>query len=101
MPIAHYMVVGAFELRWYVFPNLGFGTVQVAGFADLGSVAASPSRLLHDNTVSVGPVVRYVTPVGPLSLAYGWPVVLPQGLKGTPNLASPHGRLHFMFGYSY
>ena len=83
------MVSGRFvELR-----DLGFGSVQVAGFADVGTVADSSADLFDDTTVTVGPVLRYVTPVGPLSLAYGVPVMLAPGLVSD-------GRLHLSFGYT-
>jgi hypothetical protein len=40
-----------------------------------------------------------VTPIGPLSIAYGWPVVLPIELEaGAGDQASRSGRLHVVFG---
>jgi outer membrane protein assembly factor BamA len=98
---AHYMVTGSFELRWYAVPDLGFGTIQLAGFVDMGTVAMSLDTLFAQSTVSVGPVLRYVTPIGPLSLAYGKAVVLPAALKAAPDAAPPNGRVHLTFGYSF
>lgn len=99
---AHYMTVSVFELRWYVLQNFGFGSVQLAGFADVGTIARRPAALFGDTTVSVGPVLRYVTPVGPLSLAYGWPIVRPASLANAPgNVIPARGRFHLSFGYSF
>jgi outer membrane protein assembly factor BamA len=98
---AHYMVTGSVELRWYAIPNLGFGTIQLAGFADVGSVSADLRHVLHSVTVTAGPVLRYVTPIGPLSLAYGRALMLPDALRAAPRAAPPHGRVHFTFGYSF
>jgi outer membrane protein assembly factor BamA len=92
--IARFLSTGSLELRWYVWQGIGFGTVQVAPFTDLGAVGIAPAELRHNLTVTVGGAVRYVTPVGPLSLAWARPVTRPAGIPGG-------GRLHFSFGYTF
>ena len=98
--LAHTMLVGSAELRWYLL-DLWIGTLALAGFVDVGTVAPGPRRLFQQTTVSVGPVLRYVTPVGPLSLAYGIAVVRPPELALFPAALPPHGRVHFSFGASF
>lgn len=89
-----YLVTGSAELRWYLWQGLGVGSVQLAPFTDLGSVGLTPSDLGPNLTVTVGGALRYVTPVGPLSLAWARPVMRPAVLPGG-------GRLHFSFGYTF
>lgn len=98
---AHYLLTGNFELRWYILPDFGFGTVQLAGFVDAGTVATEPHLLGRETTVSVGPVLRYVTQIGPLSIAYGKAIILPAALRAAPRSAPPSGRLHITFGYNF
>ncbi len=93
-PGARHLFSGTLEVRFYLLRDFGIGSVQVAGFADYGSVSYEIDALMRQRTVSVGPALRYVTPVGPISLAYGRPVILPRGLVSG-------GRLHFSFGYSF
>ncbi|RYF11560.1 MAG: hypothetical protein EOO40_03120 [Deltaproteobacteria bacterium] len=85
------------ELRLYLL-RLGFGTLQLAGFVDLGTVAGSSDGLFVQTTCTAGPALRYVTPVGPLSLAWGLPMHMAPALR---DVAPPHGRLHFSFGYAF
>ncbi len=95
---------GTAELRWYMIENLGFGTLQLAAFMDYGSVANKDGALFADQTVSVGPAVRYVTPVGPLSVAYGHVIQVADQLttyaqeNGT---SPPKGRFVIGFGYTF
>ena len=96
-----YLLTVSCELRWYVVQNFGFGSVQLAGFVDFGDVAADFGALGRHGTVSAGPALRYVTPIGPLSLAYGRAVSLPKALRHAPDAAPPRGRIHFTFGYTF
>ena len=98
--LAHYMVIGSIELRWYLL-ELGIGTLQLAAFTDMGTVAASPRGLFHQTALTAGPVLRYVTPIGPLSLAYGLPVRRPSSFRAFPKIMPQRGRLHLTFGYSF
>lgn len=95
---------GTAELRWYMIENLGFGTLQIAAFMDYGSVATKDGTLFADATISVGPALRYVTPVGPLSVAYGRVVQLSPQLRRFDQEqgdASPTGRFVIGFGYTF
>ncbi len=93
-PGARQLASGTLELRWYFWQDVGLGTLQVAGFADAATVSYELNDLGSEVTVTAGPVARYVTPVGPISLAYGRPVVLVPGLPAG-------GRFHLSFGYSF
>ena len=99
---ADYVVTGSTELRWYVLEQFGFGSVQLAAFVDGGAVAANLGSLGRRGVLSAGPSLRYVTPVGPLSLAYGYAFLAPNALrqKDGPG-APPRGRFHFTFGYTF
>lgn len=100
-----YLLYGSLELRYYALQNFGFGTIQLAGFADVGAVGDHLGELLDDPTLSVGAAVRYVTPIGPLSVAYGWPVVRSRAIveARTADLdpIPATGRFHLSFGTSF
>ncbi|MDF1565399.1 MAG: POTRA domain-containing protein [Deltaproteobacteria bacterium] len=111
-PVARSLLEGTVELRWYLLQNVGFGTVQLALFADAAAVSESPAPSFGPLTLTVGPALRYVTPVGPISLAYGYPAVLPAVLANRrpnpvpgedplPSLVNRGGRLHLTFGYTF
>ena len=93
------MVQGTMELRFY-FLQAGIGTLQIAGFTDFATAAMRTSELFREVTVTAGPALRYVTSVGPLSVAYAWPLVRPPSLIAA-DVAPPNGRLHISFGYSF
>lgn len=96
------MVTLSAELRAYLVENLGFGSVQLAAFVDSGTVATSLDRLYRAYTLSIGPALRYVTPIGPISVAYGWALVAPSALRTKDADAAPrHGKLHITFGYTF
>lgn len=98
-PGATSVFVGSAELRWYLLPDLPLGALQLAGFADVGVVSYALGELFEFPTLSAGPALRWVTAVGPLSAAYGWPLIVDPSL-GT-EVAPPSGRLHITFGYSF
>ncbi len=101
-PGANYKLDGSFELRWYVARNIFLGSIQIAGFTDFASVSYELSDLLTEPAVSAGPVIRYVTAVGPLSLGWGFPLVRPEPIvEVRPDLIPESGRLHLTFGYSF
>ncbi len=101
-PGAPFLFVGNLEARWYLLEGFGFGALQVAAFADYGTVARSFNSLFEENTVSVGPAVRYVTPVGPISLSWGVPIVVPERIEADmSDLARRWGKLHLSFGYAF
>lgn len=98
-PGATWVFVGSAELRWYVLPDLPLGALQLAGFVDVGFVSYAAAELFGAPTLSAGPALRWVTAVGPLSVAYGWPLIVDPALD--TDVAPPTGRLHVTFGYSF
>lgn len=101
-PRATVLGIARAEARWYLVRNLGIGDIQLAAFSDLGTVGYALDELASEPTVAVGPAIRYVTPVGPLSLAYGWPVVRsPTLVRVAPETIEPTGRLHVTLGYAF
>lgn len=98
-PGATSVLVGSGELRWYVLPDLPLGALQLAGFVDVGVVSYALGELFEAPTLSAGAALRWVTAVGPLSVAYGWPLIVDATLG--PEVAPPAGRLHITFGYSF
>lgn len=101
-PSPPYLLYLSGELRYYVLQNFGFGTVQLAGFTDVGAVGAHLSSLLDDPTLSAGAAIRYVTPVGPLSVAYGWPLIRSAPIvAANPGTIPATGRLHISFGTAF
>lgn len=99
-PGANYRVIGNLELRWYSL-DTALGPIQLAWLMDLGAVSNRLGALLDDPAITTGAAVRWVTPVGPLSIAYALPLRLPPALAAVPEVASPSGRLHLYFGYGF
>lgn len=77
------------EMRIRVMRNF-----QLAGFFDIGSLTDSFGAI-NWNTVrrSVGLGIRYVTPVGPIRLDYGF--------KLDRQTGESRGRVHITFGYVF
>ena len=99
---AERLLRGTFEVRWYFAQNLAMGHFQLAGFIDAATVSQNRATLFEELSVSAGPVLRYVTPVGPLSLSYGKPLVRAPGITAAdPSKLSSKGRVHFTFGASF
>ncbi len=102
IPGARHRIVANAELRWYLLPRLPIGALQLAGFVDLGTVANLSAELFDETTISVGPALRWVTPVGPLSAAWGWPVLRPPRLvAAAPDAIAASGRFHLSLGYAF
>ncbi|HEX5037765.1 MAG TPA: outer membrane protein assembly factor BamA [bacterium] len=83
------LIAATFELQTRLFNNF-----KLAFFQDNGSITdnfsqVSPNSFRH----SAGVGLRYVTPVGPLRLDYGF--------KLDKKAGESVGRLHFAFGYSF
>ena len=84
-----FSLVDNFEMQLHLFGNF-----QLVGFLDTGIVINSMSDFnLHNLRHSAGPGIRYVTPVGPIRLDYGFI------LDRQPGEAQ--ARLHFSFGYFF
>ncbi len=92
-----YSFVGNAETRVAVLRNVGLGDVQLAAFVD-GALVTDTLPPWSINVrqrptevgLGTGVGIRYVTPVGPISLDYGVDV-----------LHLPRGRLHLLFGYTF
>lgn len=77
------------ELQFAVFKNF-----QLVGFLDTGVVTNNIDQVgLSNIRQGAGPGVRYLTPVGPIRLEYGF--------KINPQPGEDIGRLHFSFGYFF
>lgn len=82
-------VLGSIEARYDVGMNL-----EVTAFYDTGRLQG----ILHhsdpdDFRSSVGLGLRYMTPIGPIGLLYGW--------KLDPQPGESSGSLHFSMGYTF
>ncbi len=81
-------ILTSLELRLSVKKNF-----QVAVFTDSGNVFAKPSQIKAELYSSVGLGFRYITPVGPLRIDYGYK------LKKIPGQGP--GRFHISFGFPF
>jgi outer membrane protein insertion porin family len=83
------LLAATFEFQTRLFSNFKF-----ALFQDNGSITQDFSEIgLASMRHSAGAGLRYVTPVGPLRLDYGF--------KLDKKAGESIGRLHFAFGYSF
>ena len=93
----HSMVDGSSEVRLSVW-----GKVGAVAFVDYGNVWAEPRAFrLGELRYSVGPGLRYVTPVGPARVDFGWqlnpiPSLIVEGQPETR-----HWRIHFSIGQAF
>lgn len=85
-----FSLVHNFELQFRVFNN-----IMVVGFLDTGVVTNGINEVnLTTLRHSAGPGIRYLTPVGPIRLDWGF-VLDPQPTDDRTN------RVHFSFGYFF
>lgn len=91
--LANYMFRGTTELRYY-FLQTSIGSFQLAALSDYGMVARHLGALFSQPTITAGGAFRYITPVGPVSIAYAVPILKADGI-------TDNGRLHISFGYSF
>jgi outer membrane protein assembly complex protein YaeT len=83
------LLLGGAELRYALT-----GSFQLAGFLDFGNVYPEVSDLsLADLRESIGLGVRYLTPIGPIRLDYGYK------LDRLPGESA--GRFHLTIGYAF
>lgn len=69
-------------------------SIKIAGFFDMGSLTETFDEISSDTfRESAGPGLRYMTPVGPIRLDYGFVLDQRPGEKGH--------RFHFSFGYFF
>ncbi|MDX9979570.1 MAG: BamA/TamA family outer membrane protein, partial [Lentisphaeria bacterium] len=85
------MAVGSVEL---IRPLASWAQVSV--FSDFGNVWADSFEISGGINASVGIGLQLQLPVGPISLAYGFPVLTDQ-----KHLSGNSGRLHFSIGTSF
>ncbi|MCJ7830012.1 MAG: outer membrane protein assembly factor BamA, partial [Desulfobacterales bacterium] len=79
-------ILGSLEARYDLGMNFEFST-----FYDVGSVRKAEGKGgLDDLRSSVGVGLRYMTPIGPIGLLYGWKLDRKEGEAA--------GRLHFSMG---
>ncbi len=73
--------------------NLGFN-IELAAFADAGQLQNDITSI-HANhfRTSAGTGIRYITPIGPIGLLYGW--------KINRNKDEKPGAFHFSIGYTF
>ncbi|WP_155306705.1 outer membrane protein assembly factor BamA [Desulfosarcina widdelii] len=82
-------MVGSLEVRI----NLGYN-FELAAFFDTGTVRETQEDFGSDNwRSSVGLGLRYITPIGPMGLLYGYKLDREEGESA--------GRLHVSIGYSF
>lgn len=82
-------MLGSIELRY----DLG-GNLELATFYDVGAVREPEVDEGEDEfRSSVGLGLRYITPIGPVGLLYGWNLDNREGESG--------GKFHFSIGYTF
>lgn len=85
------------ELRMPVWSSLA-----LVGFVDAGNVWRGPGDAdLGDLRVSVGPGVRYATPIGPLRLDVGYQLTPIDGLMVRGRPESRRWRIHLSIGQAF
>lgn len=83
------VILGSIEARYDMGLNFEFTT-----FYDIGSVRQAEGRGgSNDFRESVGVGLRYMTPIGPIGLLYGW--------KLDPRPSESNGEFHFSMGYTF
>lgn len=70
------------------------GNFELAGFYDIGAVRNTMDKAGSDSfRDSVGLGLRYITPIGPVGLLYGWKLDRREGESSS--------RIHFSIGYTF
>ena len=69
--------------------------------SDLGTTSYALGDLFKETTWTAGAAFRWVTPVGPLAVAYAIPIIRPAAFENNPDTGSAAGRLHIYFGYTF
>jgi outer membrane protein insertion porin family/translocation and assembly module TamA len=98
LPIGgHSMVEGSTELR-----TAAWGKFGVVAFADYGNVwSRSWDFNVNDLRYAVGPGLRYLTPVGPARMDFGYQLNPIEGLRVDGELEKRHWRIHFSIGQAF
>ena len=98
LPIGgHSMVEGSIEAR-----SAAWGKFGVVAFADYGNVwSRSWDFNVNDLRYAVGPGLRYLTPVGPARVDFGYQLNPIEGLRVNGELERRHWRVHFSIGQAF
>jgi outer membrane protein assembly factor BamA len=98
LPIGgHTMVEGSAEVR-----TAAWGKFGVVAFADYGNVwSRSWDFNANDLRYAVGPGLRYLTPVGPARMDFGYQLNPIEGLRVNGELEKRHWRIHFSIGQAF
>lgn len=98
LPIGgHTMLEGSLELR-----TAAWGKFGVVGFADYGNVwAESWDFHVGDLRYAVGPGLRYLTPVGPARVDFGYQLNPIENLRVNGEPERRHWRIHFSIGQAF
>ena len=93
----HSMVEGSTEVR-----TAAWGGFGVVAFADYGNVwSRSWDFNLNDLRYAVGPGLRYLTPVGPARMDFGYQLNPIEGLRVNGEPEQRHWRIHFSIGQAF
>jgi outer membrane protein assembly complex protein YaeT len=98
LPIGgHSMVEGSIEAR-----TAAWGKFGVVAFADYGNVwSRSWDFNVNDLRYAVGPGLRYLTPVGPARVDFGYQLNPIEGLRVNGELERRRWRAHFSIGQAF
>jgi outer membrane protein insertion porin family/translocation and assembly module TamA len=98
LPIGgHTMLEGSTELR-----TAAFGKFGVVAFADYGNVWSRSWEFdVKDLRYAVGPGLRYLTPVGPARVDFGYQLNPIEGLRVNGEPEKRHWRIHFSIGQAF
>jgi outer membrane protein assembly factor BamA len=98
LPIGgHTMLEGSSEVRLPLWGKLG-----AVGFLDYGNVwTKSWDVSLGDLRYAVGPGFRYLTPVGPARVDFGYQLTPQENLKVNGRPERRHWRVHFSIGQAF
>ena len=93
----HSMVEGSTEVR-----TAAWGRFGVVAFADYGNVWSRAWDFnLNDLRYAVGPGLRYLTPVGPARMDFGYQLNPIEGLRVNGEPEQRHWRIHFSIGQAF
>lgn len=77
-------------------------SLSLVGFVDAGNVWETSADLdVADLRVSVGPGIRYATPIGPIRLDFGYQLTPIEGLVVRGNPEQRQWRVHFSIGQAF
>ena len=93
----HSMVEGSTEVRTAAWG--GFGVVAFAAYGNVWS--RSWDFNLNDLRYAVGPGLRYLTPVGPARMDFGYQLNPIEGLRVNGEPEQRHWRIHFSIGQAF